>query len=201
MAKKKTPPPTTEPTAADLAHIAEGLRPLAVPIDTIRPDARNARKHGARNMEAIRASLDNFGQVAPLIVHPKTSVVLAGNARLAAALELGWQWIAVLRPDRNLSDAELTALAIADNRTAELAEWDDPILQALLAELGDERPALVEELTLDDLIKIADEDEPAPAAAPPDRFEVVVECRSAEEQREWHERLIKQGASVRAIGG
>jgi len=117
-------------------YIAEQLRPLAVPIDSVNPDAANARKHGEKNMAAIVASLSRFGQRAPIVVQRKGMVVRAGNGRLAAAKSLGWSHIAAVVVDDESVDA--VAFAIADNRTAELAEWDKETLASLLDTLPDE---------------------------------------------------------------
>ena len=137
-------------------YIAEQLRPLAVPIDSVNPDAANARKHGEKNMAAIVASLSRFGQRAPIVVQRKGMVVRAGNGRLAAAKSLGWSHIAAVVVDDE--SVEAVAFAIADNRTAELAEWDKETLASLLDTLppnlmgsvgftGDDLAALMSELT------------------------------------------------------
>ena len=129
----------------DLGHIAEPLRQLAVPIADLVPDPRNARVHGERNMAAIEASLRRFGQRVPLVVQRQGMIVRAGNARLEAAKRLGWTHVAAVVVDED--DVQATAFAIADNRTAELAEWDYQELGALLAELGDADVAIpVEDL-------------------------------------------------------
>lgn len=114
-------------------HIAESLRPLAVPIDTLMPDAANARRHSERNLEAIKASLTRFGQRAPIVVQRDGMIVRAGNGRLEAAKSLGWTHIAAVIVDDSSVDA--VAFAIADNRTAELAEWDTETLATLLDSL------------------------------------------------------------------
>ncbi|NBW21321.1 MAG: hypothetical protein EBR82_76520 [Caulobacteraceae bacterium] len=117
-------------------YIAEGLRHLAVPIDTLVPDAANARRHGPRNMEAIKASLARWGQRQPIVVQRKGMVVRAGNGRLEAAKALGWTHLAAVVVDDESADA--VAFAIADNRTAELAEWDTETLATLLDTLPQE---------------------------------------------------------------
>jgi hypothetical protein len=61
-------------------------------------------------------------------------VVIAGNGRLMAARALGWRTVKVVRT--GLEGAEATAFAIADNRTAELAEWDEGALQQQLAAIA-----------------------------------------------------------------
>jgi DNA modification methylase len=113
--------------------IHESLRHLAVPIDSVHPDPANARTHDERNLAAIQASLAKFGQRLPIVVQRQGMVVRAGNGRLAAARALGWPEIAAVVVDE--SDVEATAFAIADNRTAELAGWDDAVLADLLESL------------------------------------------------------------------
>lgn len=101
------------------------LRALIVPIDTLRAQPRNARRHGQRNIDALAASLATFGQRKPLVGRRCADgriEIVAGNGTLAAAKQLGWTEIAV--SVQQLTDEEARAYAIADNRTAELAEWD-----------------------------------------------------------------------------
>jgi ParB-like chromosome segregation protein Spo0J len=97
-------------------------------------DPSNVRKHSRRNLDAIKASLRKFGQQKPIVVDAK-GIVLAGNGTLTAAYELGWTEIQIVRTE--LAGVEATAFAIADNRTAELAEWDDN-LGDVLKSLQDE---------------------------------------------------------------
>ena len=74
-----------KPQPADgLVHIAEDLRPLAVPIDSLRLDPKNARRHPARNLADIKASLRMHGQRKP-VVTDETGLVVAGNGTLEAA--------------------------------------------------------------------------------------------------------------------
>ena len=105
-----------------------------VPIADIHPDPGNVRSHDRRNIEAIAASLTRFGQQKPIVVDP-TGVVIAGNGTLEAARSLGWETIMVI--DSDLSGAERTAYAIADNRTAELAAWSDDLGEVLKGLDGD----------------------------------------------------------------
>lgn len=112
------------------AHIAEPLRRLSVPIADLTPDPANARKHGQRNLDAIKASLAAFGQRKPLVVQRQGMIVRAGNGTMQAAKALGWEHIAAVVIDED--SAQAVQFAIADNRTAELAEWDDETLATLL---------------------------------------------------------------------
>jgi DNA modification methylase len=112
-----------------------------VKIETLVFDPANARKHGEKNLAAIKSSLQRFGQQKPIVVDAN-GVVRAGNGTLAAAKALGWKEIAIVRSP--LSGSEATAYAIADNRTSELAEWDDDVLSQTLAalQIEDEELAL-----------------------------------------------------------
>ena len=92
-------------------------------------DPANARKHNDRNIDAIIASLRRFGQQKPIVID-KTNIVRAGNGTLEAARRLGWESIDCVTTSLEGSDA--IAYAIADNRTAELAEWDEDTLAAQL---------------------------------------------------------------------
>ena len=103
-----------------------------VKIDSLTFDPANVRKHDEKNLAAIKASLNRFGQQKPIVVDAN-GVVRAGNGTLAAAKALGWKEIRIVRS--SLAGSEATAYAIADNRTAELAEWDDDALAQTLAAL------------------------------------------------------------------
>lgn len=112
-----------------------------VKIDSLTFDPANVRKHDEKNLAAIKASLNRFGQQKPIVVDAN-GVVRAGNGTLAAAKALGWKEIRIVRS--SLAGSEATAYAIADNRTAELAEWDDDALAQTLAALQIEDDALAE---------------------------------------------------------
>jgi hypothetical protein len=122
---------TSDPeTVPDLSHIAEALRPLAIPCSSLNPDPDNARLHSEENIEAIMKSLAEFGQDQPLVVQKQGMIVRTGNGRLQAAGRLGWKWIAAFVVDED--DVRAVARAIADNRAAELATWDEEKLAQLL---------------------------------------------------------------------
>jgi hypothetical protein len=115
-------------------------------ISELKNDPANARKHSSRNLKAIRDSLDVFGQQKPIVVDSR-GVVIAGNGTLEAARELGWDDIAVAVTD--LDPAHAQAFGIADNRTAELAEWDTDVLGQLLEGMDSD---LADILSFDDFV-------------------------------------------------
>jgi DNA modification methylase len=126
--------PTTKRKASPtLSHIAEQLRPLAVPLADLVLDPANARKHPEDNLEAIKGSLVVYGQRKPVVVNKRTGAVEAGNGTVEAARALGWTHVAAVYVDDDSATA--AGFAIADNRSAELAKWDQEALDKLLAEL------------------------------------------------------------------
>jgi ParB-like chromosome segregation protein Spo0J len=193
----------------DLAPIVLDLRPLAVPIAELVPDPVNARTHDERNLEAIRGSLAAYGQRKPVVVNRRTGIVLAGNGTLRAALSLNWTHLAAVYVDDDPVTA--TGFAIADNRTAELAGWDEAVLQKLLAEV--EGPNAELSRMLDDLaasFQAESESVPEPRAEsgreeePATIFHVLVTGRNGEAltealQLEVLEALTTQGFQVRAL--
>jgi len=157
---------------ASLDHIAEPLPRLAVPLDTLALDPANARTHDERNLAAITGSLSRFGQRLPIVVQKQGLIIRAGNGRVLAARELGWTHIAAVVVDE--SEVEATAFAIADNRSSELAAWDDEALAKLLQSLPsdlfgatgfdtDDLGELLDKLTP----KVVSEDEPPDPPADP----------------------------------
>jgi len=166
------------------------MKTETVPIESISPDPANARSHGERNLEAIRDSLRAFGQQKPIVVDAR-GIVIAGNGTLEAAKRLGWTEIAIVRTE--LDPGQATAFGIADNRTAELAEWDDEVLRSLLDSMDDD---LRDILDCDDISKeIFDKVEPSTRELDLDSIDwrVVVEVRDEDHQREVIEKLEEEG--------
>ena len=142
-----------------------------VPIDSLQFDPANVRKHGEKNLATIKASLQRFGQQKPIVVDAN-GVVRAGNGTLAAMKALGWKEVAIVRSP--LAGAEATAYAIADNRTAELAEWDEDALAQTLAalQIEDEDLAIASGFDLKDIealtapTEVEEDDVPEPPVDP-----------------------------------
>ena len=111
------------------------MKTQMIEIERLHADPANARRHPTHNLDAIKASLARFGQQKPIVVDAD-NIVRAGNGTLEAAKALGWDAIAVVRTP--LKGSEAAAYAIADNRTSELAEWDEAALAETLRGLQSE---------------------------------------------------------------
>ena len=105
-----------------------------IKLTDLRPDEQNARKHDQANLKAIAGSLDQFGQRKPIVITQDNRVV-AGNGTLTAAKLLDWKEIDCVRVPADWTADQIKAYALADNQTAELAEWDRLVLDKQLLEL------------------------------------------------------------------
>lgn len=137
------------------------LMPLRIDTEVLIQDPNNARTHSQRNLDAIATSLERWGQRTPIVISQAkdgTHVVLKGNGTLQAALSLGWEEIAAIEVAD--TPGEAAGYAIADNRTAELADWHLTRLQEQIAELQD--PDLIQSLGFDsdELLMLLGKDEP-----------------------------------------
>jgi len=106
------------------------LDALRVPLDELRVYPRNPRRG---DTSAIAISLQVNGQYRPLVVNRRSNEILAGNHTFLAARELGWREIAVTYVD--VDDETAARIVLVDNRTADLAAYDDSDLAQLLDSL------------------------------------------------------------------
>jgi len=183
--------------AASHSRIVAALLPLGTPIDQLKPDPKNARRHGEDNLRAIRASLERFGQRRPVVANRTSGEIEAGHGIFEAAGQLGWTEIAVVWVEDD--PAAQRGFALADNRTAELAEWDDSLLQELLESLQEETPDLVSDLAWEDLLARPAEQEAAKTEAVPSQWHVVIECRDQGEQQQVYEECCAAGRTCRVL--
>ncbi len=122
----------TEDPAGKLPPLLD-LQVENVPIDLVKKDPRNPRRHGAKQINILRAIIDRVGFVEPVLVD-SDNVLIAGHGRLEAARQLGMSTIPVIQLC-HLSDAEIRLLMLAHNRIAELATWDEEALKIELTDL------------------------------------------------------------------
>lgn len=107
---------------------------LDMPIGELIPYENNPRNNEDA-VDKVAASIREFGFRVPIIVD-KNNVIVAGHTRLKAAELLGLEIVPVIRAD-DLSDEQIKAYRLADNKTAEFADWDFSKLEEELAELAE----------------------------------------------------------------
>jgi hypothetical protein len=116
-------------------------------IGALTPDEDNARRHNPRNIGMIGNALQEVGAARSIVID-EYNVVLAGNGTLEAAGQVGIENLLIVDAPGDtlvavrrtgLTDAQKRKLALYDNRTGELAEWDANVLlaQASLVDLSD----------------------------------------------------------------
>lgn len=93
----------------------------------LKPYAGNARKHSAKQIGQIAKSIKKFGFTNPILVDEHNNVI-AGHGRIAAAKQLDMSEVPTACIN-GLSEADRKAYVIADNRLAELADWDEGVLK------------------------------------------------------------------------
>jgi ParB-like chromosome segregation protein Spo0J len=182
------------------------LEVQSVPIDTLHADPANVNTHPARSISAIKASLARFGQQ-KAVVCDSAGVVRAGNGTLEAAKALGWTHLDVVISD--LKGSELTAYAIADNRSAQFGVFDNEALAITLRSLADEDFDLGDlGFTEDEITALGGE---IGSAEPEgdgsggeeeilaEKWMVVIECRDEPHQVDLLQRFKDEGLACRAI--
>lgn len=97
-----------------------------MPVSALEPYARNPRTHTKQQVRQIAQSVETFGWTNPILIDGSGGVI-AGHGRLEAAKLLGIERVPTIRL-ADMTEAQIRAYVIADNRLAELAGWDDELL-------------------------------------------------------------------------
>lgn len=105
-----------------------------VPIADVKPYENNPRQN-KKAVPAVAASIERFGFRNPILVDAD-GVIIEGHTRRLAALHLGMEEVPVVYAT-DLTQDEVDALRVIDNKTAELAEWDMDKLADEMARLAD----------------------------------------------------------------
>lgn len=106
----------------------------SVAIDKIIPYEKNPRKNDVA-VDAVAASIKEFGFKIPILLD-KNGTIIAGHTRLKAAIKLGLKEVPCIYAD-DLNEEQVKALRLADNKTAELADWDFDLLNDELLDIID----------------------------------------------------------------
>lgn len=86
-------------------------------------------------VDKVAASIKEFGFKNPILID-KENVIIAGHTRLKAAKKLGLKKVPVIRVE-DLTENQIKAFRIADNKTAEFADWDIELLNIELEDIGE----------------------------------------------------------------
>lgn len=103
-------------------------------VKAITPYDKNPRKNDVA-VDAVAASIKEFGFRIPILLD-KNGTIIAGHTRLKAATKLGLKEVPCIYAD-DLNEEQVKALRLADNKTAELADWDFDLLNDELLDIID----------------------------------------------------------------
>ena len=221
MGGKSLCPRPTETVRQTRAHTREmkggGIKPQKkiMKIAELKPDKRNANKGTKRGADAVAKSLRDYGAGRSVLVD-RSGNILAGNQTVKAASAAGIdqdvivvetdgsQLVVVQRTDLDRDDPKARALAIADNRAAELGlEWDPANLAELSTGL-DLHPFF----STAELAEIIAPDEADASGAPgaetlegryKQQYGVICICKDEADQRTVYEKLTGQGLECRVV--
>ena len=104
------------------------------PIEAVRPYPNNPRNN-KKAVAAVAASIKEFGFKVPIVVDT-AGVIITGHTRREAALSLGMKTVPVIVAD-DLTEAQIRAFRLADNKVSEFSEWDEDALAEELAQLDE----------------------------------------------------------------
>ena len=120
----------TKKTKKERAKAAEWID-----LEILKPWADNPR-FNEHAVDDVKKSIERFGFGAPILARAEDNTIIAGHTRLKAAQELGLEVVPVRF--LNLSEVDARALALADNKLSELADWDEKKLREILEQLDQE---------------------------------------------------------------
>lgn len=103
-------------------------------VDEIIPYEKNPRLNDEA-VEPVAESIKEFGFKIPIVLS-SDGVIVAGHTRIKAAKKLGMEEVPCIIAD-DLTDEQVKAFRLADNKSAEIAQWDEELLQGELSEILD----------------------------------------------------------------
>jgi len=104
------------------------------PLEKLTPYVNNPKKHPETQLDKIASSIKEFGFKVPILIS-EDNTIIAGHGRYEAARDIEMDKVPCIIAD-DLTDAQIKAFRIADNRIAE-SSWDDELLSVELEELDE----------------------------------------------------------------
>lgn len=166
-------------------------------INEIKPYEKNPRRNDAA-VKYVAASIEAFGFKQPIVID-RDGTIVAGHTRYKAAKKLRLASVPCIVAD-DLTDEEVKAYRLADNKVAEKAEWDDELLPEELDGISDFDML---DFGFDDMAE--DEEEPKPVERDDlsgqvgEMFQIVIDCESEAEQEQLYYRLMEEGLKCRTL--
>ncbi len=165
-------------------------------VDDIIPYENNPR-HNDNAVDYVANSIKEFGFKVPIIID-KENVIVTGHTRLKAAEKLGLKQVPVILAD-DLTEDQIKAFRIADNKVAQFSTWDMEKLDLELEDITID----MSEFGFDDL-NIVEDDEPIDETTDThfnykEQYGVIVMCKSEEEQEAIFNKLTEEGYECKVV--
>jgi ParB-like chromosome segregation protein Spo0J len=179
------------------------IETVELAVTDLEPHPQNAKTH---DIELLKESIGKFGQYRAIVAQKprgnrKRHRILAGHGTFFALRELGYETVSVHPHD--VDDDTAKRIVLMDNRAPERGGFNEQALTELLASMGGDYEATgYSQADYDKMVKAAEQEAEALSAEPqplPDKFEVLVEVGSEDEQVALLERLTEEGFSCRAL--
>ena len=106
---------------------------LELSVSDLKPYENNPRNN-EKAVEYVANSIHEFGFKQPIIID-RNKVIVCGHTRLLAAKKLGLETVPCIMAD-DLTDEQIRAYRLADNKVSEVSEWNTPMLDLEMLELG-----------------------------------------------------------------
>jgi hypothetical protein len=169
-----------------------------VPSHELLDHGGNPRRHPQAQRDALRSVLEQVGIAGAVVAYHSQrnagKLTLVDGHLRKQDYDVDWPTLIL-----DVTDNEADLLLATHDPLAALAEYDKPKLQALLADVRAKSPAVL--AMLQDLAKKSDVrgEKSPPVTLPPERFEILVECRDEDHQRAVYDRLIGEGHKCRVL--
>lgn len=165
-------------------------------VDDIIPYENNPR-HNDNAVDYVANSIKEFGFKVPIIID-KENVIVTGHTRLKAAEKLGLKQVPVILAD-DLTEDQIKAFRIADNKVAQFSTWNMEKLDLELEDITID----MSEFGFDDL-NIVEDDEPIDETTDThfnykEQYGVIVMCKSEEEQEAIFNKLTEEGYECKVV--
>lgn len=121
--------------AQEKAQVRSRLSVSYLSTSQLRVNPCNPRIHSQKQIRQIARSMEAFGFNVPILID-RNSVVVAGSGRFEAAKEIGLAEVPTIRLE-HLSEAQVKAFGLADNRLSETSEWNQQLLAEQLKSLSE----------------------------------------------------------------
>ena len=158
-------------------------------IDELKPYLNNPRFNDDA-VEYVANSIKEFGFKVPIIID-KNNEIVAGHTRYKASIELGLEEVPCIVAD-DLSEEQIKAFRLADNKVSEKAQWNIELLEEELADLDiDMSDYGFEDLDIDDVYENIERKDLSNNDFT--KFEIIIKCDDEIDLQEKYEKLVEEG--------